>query len=263
MFPGWGKLRRVSLYDLDGQITSIAVTVILTTVGSIFYVKGLLVVAVLTTTITLASRSMDYVEAYRLHEMSEAGETTRELIEYFADQLNVETPIVRVQTRANMRMGGGKEMYGYAAPNPFGRDVVVLNEVADTVIEARIDAEDKKDVLSVLAHEVAHTGQRPRVALLQSLTVGVPYFVAACASFVTTYIHVLVGVAVLTAVVRRIILTYWSRQMEYDADVKAVELAGSEAVREYYDDVEPSWCPFSTSPSDWRRVQYLRSRGLL
>lgn len=219
--------------------------------------------ATFVTLITLLFRTVDLVQARFNHDMVEASETTKELVKAFADKLEIETPEVRVRSRSGMKSGGGKEMYGYAAPNPFGRDVVILNEVAETVLESNVDVEHKKDIISVVAHEVAHTGQRPQVSLIQTGTAGVPFVVAAVASLFTTSIGVMVGVAVLTAAIRKMAITLWTRRMEYDADVKAVQVAGADAVREYYGDAEPGWQPFSTSPSEWRRVNYLESKGLL
>lgn len=258
------KLAYVSLRGLDDFAFSIVLTIVFGAPAAVFGWQGLFTLGVFFTLLGITFRSKDIVDVHYSRGMDEADDTIEERVEIYAERLGIPTPEVRVQGRSGMKSDHGKEKYGYVVPNPLDRDIVVLNEVAEKwLVSTAIGPEEKQDMFALVAHEVAHVAQRPRTSLVQSLTLGVPFFVAAGASTVVSWLWAVVGVAVLAAIIRKGWITVLFRRAEFDAEKKSVELAGPDAVRGYYDDVEPVWYPFSSSPSQWCRVAYLEANGLL
>lgn len=258
------KLDHLSVRGLDDFAFLVLVAVVFGVPAATVGWEGLFAVGLIFTLIGITFRSKDLFDAHFGRGMSAASDVVEEVVGIYAEKFGVETPKIRVQSRSGMKSDHGKEKYGYVIPNPFDRDIIVLNEVAEMWIESDvIDPTDKRDMLAVVAHEVAHVSQRPRTSLVQSLTLGVPFYVAAGASVVVSSFWIVVGFLILTAIVRKAWITFLFRRSEFDAEKKSVKLAGPEAVLEYYDDIDPVWQPLSSSPSQWSRVVYLEENGLL
>lgn len=255
-----GNLNYLSLRGLDDFSFSIVLAAVFGAPAAFFGGKGLLAMGGFFTLLGVAFRTSELLEIEYGSGLDEPADIVKESVEMYAKRLGIETPKVRVQRRKGMKADHGKERYGHIVPNPLGQDIVVLNEIVEKWLKSdAINPEEKQDMLAV----VAHVSQRPRTSLVQSVTLGFPYFLAAGASVVLNSIWLVVGVVILLAVVRKAWITVLFRRSEFDAEKKSVELAGPEAVRDYYDDIDPIWHPFSSSPSQWRRVEYLEENGYL